>query len=236
LWQFGEFGYDISINFNGRTGVKPQKWEYLKDENRLKLFKVYAELIKIKTTQAAFQSKDFKESSSGLVKQIALNHSSMNVRIIANFGLSSENGIINFESTGKWYDYFTGTEINVTESNPSISLVAGEFHIYTNKKLPTPESNLVPWQGNVSTITANEITISDSKFQIFPNPTTDKISLKLNGEKTIISIEDLWGKTLFSTQTKDSEPSIDLSGYANGMYLLRTTQKGKTRTTKVIKN
>lgn len=236
LWQFGEFGYDISIDFNGRTGVKPQKWEYLKDENRLKLFKVYAELIKLKITQAAFQSKDFKESSGGFVKQIALNHSSMNVRIIANFGLGSENGIINFESTGKWYDFFTGTEINITESNPSISLAAGEFHIYTNKKLPTPEANLVPWQGKISTITANEITISDSKFQCYPNPTNDKISLKLNGEKTIISIEDLWGKTLFSTQTKDIEPSIDLSGYATGMYLLRTTQKGKTRTTKIIKN
>ena len=236
LWQFGEFGYDISIDFNGRTGVKPQKWEYLKDENRLKLFKVYAELIKLKTTQVAFQSKDFKESSGGLVKQIALNHSTMNVRIIANFGLNSENGIVNFGSTGKWYDYFTGSEITVTESNPNISLAADEFHIYTNKKLPTPEANLVPWQGNISTITANEITINDSKFQVFPNPTSDKISLKLNGEKTIISIEDLWGKTLFSTQTKDTEPSINLSGYANGMYLLRTTQKGKTRTTKIIKN
>jgi len=108
LWQFGEFGYDISIDFNSRTGNKPQKWEYLKDENRLKLFKVYSELIKLKTTQAAFNTKDFKESSSGLIKQVAMNHSSMNVRIIANFGLNAEIGNINFESTGKWFDYFTG--------------------------------------------------------------------------------------------------------------------------------
>lgn len=235
LWQFGEFGYDVNIDFNGRTGVKPQKWEYLKDVNRLKLFKVYAELIKLKTTQAAFLSKDFRESTSGIVKQVALNHPSMNVRIIANFGLGAEKGIINFESTGKWYDYFTGNEINISETNPEINLAAGEFHVFTTVKLPTPEANLVPWQG-ITTITANEIPIQNSRFQVYPNPTTDRVTLKLNGEKTQISLEDLWGKTLFTTQTKEIEPIIDLSNFPEGMYLIKTAQKGKTRTTKIIKN
>lgn len=235
LWQFGEFGYDVNIDFNGRTGIKPQKWEYLKDENRLKLFKVYAELIKLKTTQAAFSSKDFNESTGGVVKQVALNHSSMNVRIIANLSINNETANVNFESTGKWYDYFTGQEINVNEATPRVNLAAGEFHIFTNVKLPTPEANLVPWKGDF-TITANEISSNNSKFQIYPNPTTGKITLKLNGEKTKISIEDIWGKTLFQTENKEIEPSIDLSGYSSGMYFIRTIQKGKTRTTKVIKN
>ncbi|AFK04799.1 alpha amylase catalytic region [Emticicia oligotrophica DSM 17448] len=235
LWQFGEFGYDVNIDFNGRTGIKPQKWEYLKDENRLKLFKVYAELIKLKTTQVAFSSSDFTESSSGVVKQVGLNHSSMNVRIIANLGIGSESTNINFEKTGKWYDYFSGQEINVNEATPIVNLAAGEFHIFTNVNLPTPETNLVPWQGNF-TITANEITPNNSKFQIYPNPTTDKITLKLNGEKTQISLEDIWGKALYQIETKEIEPSIDLSGYTSGMYFIRTTQKGKSRTSKVIKN
>ena len=235
LWQFGELGYDISIDNNGRTGAKPLKWEYLKDNNRLKLFKVYAELIKLKTTQAAFLSKDFKESSNGTIKQTALNHSSMNVRIFANLGVNSEKGIINFESKGIWYDYFTGKELNLTETSPEISLVAGEFHVYTTIKLPTPEANLVPWQG-IGTITATEISMERGSFSIYPNPTNDKITLKLNGEKTQISVEDLWGKTLFSTQTKENEPSIDLSHFSAGIYLIKTTQKGKTSTTKVVKN
>ncbi len=236
VWQFGEFGYDVSINSNDRTGVKPQKWEYLKDPNRSKLFKVYAELIKLKTTEAAFLSKDFRESTSGIVKQVALNHSSMNVRIVANLGIGTEKGIINFESVGKWYDYFTGTELNITETNPEISLAAGEFHLYTNVKLPKPEANLVPWQGEMAKITANEPLGTNSKFQIYPNPTTDKITLKLNGENTKISIENSWGKILFSTQTKEIEPTIDLSDFSAGMYFIKTTQKGKTRTTKVVKN
>lgn len=164
----------------------------------------------------------------------------MNVRIIANLGINSETANINFESTGKWYDYFSGQEININEATPRMSLAAGEFHIFTNVKLPTPDTNLVPWQGNF-TITANEISSNNSKFQIsglplYPNPTTDKITLKLNGEKTKILIEDIWHKTLFQTETEEIEPSLDLTGYSSGMYFIRTIQKGKTRTTKVIKN
>jgi hypothetical protein len=169
------------------------------------------------------------------VKQVALNHSSMNVRVIANVGINSETANINFESTGKWYDYFSGQEINLNEATPRMSLAAGEFNIFTNVKLPTPKANLVPWQGNF-TITANEISSSNSKFQIYPNPTADKVTLKLNGEKTKISVEDIWGKNLFETETKEIEPSLDLTGYSSGMYFIRTIQKGKARTTKIIKN
>ena len=40
IWQFGELGYDISIDQNGRTGEKPIKWEYLTDVDRHKLYHV----------------------------------------------------------------------------------------------------------------------------------------------------------------------------------------------------
>jgi 1,4-alpha-glucan branching enzyme len=30
MWQFGELGYDVSIDENGRTGAKPIRWEYLR--------------------------------------------------------------------------------------------------------------------------------------------------------------------------------------------------------------
>ncbi len=30
IWQFGELGYDYSIDYNGRVGNKPIKWDYLR--------------------------------------------------------------------------------------------------------------------------------------------------------------------------------------------------------------
>lgn len=41
IWQFGELGYDFSIDFNGRVGNKPIKWDYYSDPPRNKLYKVF---------------------------------------------------------------------------------------------------------------------------------------------------------------------------------------------------
>ena len=60
IWQFGELGYDITIDQNGRTGRKPIKWEYFQDADRLKLYKTYSELIKLKTTQDIFKTANFQ--------------------------------------------------------------------------------------------------------------------------------------------------------------------------------
>ena len=38
LWQFQELGYDVSIDFNGRTGDKPIRWEYAQDPTRKALY------------------------------------------------------------------------------------------------------------------------------------------------------------------------------------------------------
>ena len=46
IWQFGEMGYDVSIEENGRTGKKPLHWEYLENKDRKALHDSYSRLIK----------------------------------------------------------------------------------------------------------------------------------------------------------------------------------------------
>ena len=48
IWQFGEMGYDISIEENGRTGRKPLHWEYLENEYRKALQETYTQLLKLR--------------------------------------------------------------------------------------------------------------------------------------------------------------------------------------------
>ena len=50
LWQFGEMGYDISIDENGRTGKKPVLWEY--QTERKSLVDIYTKLITLRTTHS----------------------------------------------------------------------------------------------------------------------------------------------------------------------------------------
>lgn len=48
VWQFGEVGYDESIEKNGRTGKKPLHPEYAEDESRRNLRNVYARLMELR--------------------------------------------------------------------------------------------------------------------------------------------------------------------------------------------
>ena len=48
IWQFGEMGYDVSIDENGRTGKKPLHWEYLDNDNRKSLVAVYTRMMDIR--------------------------------------------------------------------------------------------------------------------------------------------------------------------------------------------
>jgi 1,4-alpha-glucan branching enzyme len=135
LWQFGELGYDISINYNGRTGNKPIHWEYYTDTYRKEVYKVIAALTKLKR-YPALRSSNFTLNAGGLWKSINISDPSMNVTVIGNFNVTSASGNPNFANTGKWYDYLGGDSIVVTNTSSSISLSPGEFHIYTTVKIP----------------------------------------------------------------------------------------------------
>ncbi len=149
IWQFGELGYDISIDENGRTGKKPIKWEYQDDPNRKKVYQVFAALTKIKKEEAAFESDDFILNTSQALKRIEINHADMDVRVIGNFDVKTGSISPKFSKTGIWYDYFSGTEINVTDVDTSIQLAPGEYHIYTTKQLTTPNVISAPVASNV---------------------------------------------------------------------------------------
>jgi 1,4-alpha-glucan branching enzyme len=153
IWQFGELGYDISIDENGRTGRKPIKWDYLDDSNRLHLYQVFSALIKLKTQEVAFSSEDYNLNVAGALKHVEINHTDMDVRVIANFDVKAGTITPNFSKTGSWFDYFSGNEISVSDINMNVNLKAGEYRIYTTKPLVKPSIPTAP--------TASQLTISD---------------------------------------------------------------------------
>lgn len=58
IWQFGEVGYDISINDPDRTAAKPAHWEYYDDPARKMLFDAYRELIAFRKAYPRFFDSD----------------------------------------------------------------------------------------------------------------------------------------------------------------------------------
>ena len=166
LWQFGELGYDVSIDYNGRTGEKPVRWEYLNDGRRSNLYKVYQSLIKLKNDYDVFSTTNFTLDVGAYMKKINLYHSSMDAFIVGNFGVTQLSTNQNFSRIGWWYDYFSGDSVDVTNLSESITLEPGDFKIYTTTKLPTPEAGILLDVEKIE----NEIPTSFTLEQNYPNP------------------------------------------------------------------
>jgi glycosidase len=165
VWQFGELGYDYSINYNSdRTGPKPIRWDYYSNPNRYRLYSVYKELIGLKKNLAAFRSTDFTLDVGDSLKIIAINDPSMDVRVIGNFSVNKQKIDASFSKIGKWYDYFSGDSLDVTNIHQLIDLGISEYRIYTSVRLKkhdiitAPEAHNVTITGTIQTgsvLTAN---------------------------------------------------------------------------------
>ncbi len=147
IWQFGELGYDFSINHcpdgsidpDCRTSNKPVRWDYYFEKERRRLYKVYAALNKLKTENEAFSSVNYNYDVGGFGKRLIVEHSSMDVVVIANFDNEPLSFIPGFTKTGVWYDYFTGGSIVENNLSNPFTLEPGELRIYTTEPLPVPD-------------------------------------------------------------------------------------------------
>ncbi len=202
LWQFGELGYDYSIDYACRTCPKPIKWNYYTSvPDRLKLFKTYAALIKLKTNYPAFRTSNYDVSSWGIQKQIYINDPSMNVCIFGNFDVSDQNTYTGFQHTGKWYEYFSGDSLDVTNTQMTVILSAGEFRIFTDTKLPLPDLSIP--------VLSKGEEIPELNFAVFPNPMANQTEIRFSlekSEKVLFEIFDVSGNKIRTLENNNLPP------------------------------
>lgn len=134
IWQFGELGYDVSIDENGRTGEKPLKWDYLKDAKRYSLFAHYAKLIDWKRQNAIFRNGTVNHSVHGPLKYYVLKEAGQEVLVIGNFDVVTHNFTVPTDLQKSWHDNFAGATRD-WHSTSSIPLEAGEYYILSINKL-----------------------------------------------------------------------------------------------------
>jgi hypothetical protein len=77
---------------------------------------------------------------------------------------------------------------------------------------------------------------SDSQIVIYPNPTSDLITITSKMEMSKIEIFDLEGRFIQTFTTKYGVNEIDFSRLSNGIYMLRIEINGISIIRKVIKN
>lgn len=240
IWQFGELGYDISIDLNGRTGEKPILWIYYTIPERLRLYNFFKVLNNLRNTEEVFSTTDFAYSLAAKQKSIQLNSTALKVNILGNFDVASASILPAFQQTGKWYEYFTDDSIIVASVNDPITLKPGEYRMYTTKRLKSPK--------NILGAAEKTYLLQDHFATVYPNPSSRdfKFKIEINNPAPVkIIIHDFSGKPVRQIDydatigqeivTWDGNTSSG-SEAPKGLYLARIIAGNRNETIRLIKN
>ena len=217
IWQFGELGYDISIDENGRAGNKPILWNYFDVPERKNIYTIWSQLIQLKLKYAIFETSDFTldVSNSNGLKKIHLTNASatdiQNVVVIGNFGVTTQSISPFFQQTGTWYNLLDdNATVIVTSTTASMSLAPGEFKVYGNN--PATLSNVNPEIEFVSPI------------NVYPNPAKSNFSLS---NKTLeVELYDVTGKQVKKYTNEIIKTNLfEVSELNKGIYFIRLKNK-----------
>lgn len=239
IWQFGELGYDVSINTcsdgttirdDCRTAAKPLRWDYYQNADRLKLYKVYTELFRLRASVPAFTTTDFTTDLSETVKRLTVRSTSGSAFLIGNFDTRPQTVPLGVPNTGTWYHHFSGQAVQISDVSQSVTLEPGAFHLYTTTKQTTPESGLLPFAvvpGLVTTL--NEPSVS--AVTLSPNPVHDQTMVMINGAYrglVDLTVTDAAGRITrhlqFSKTADRLQQPVNLQTVQAGTYFITVKQ------------
>jgi len=222
IWQFGELGYDYSINHcqdgtidpGCRTDPKPIRWDYYEDWRRKRVYDVYSLLANLKQEHDVFRTDDYSLSLNGAMKRIHLNHESNNVTILGNFGVVAGDINPNFQETGTWHEYFSRDQLVVDDINQSITLQPGEYRLYSSVEFPDhglPLSN-------------REIDAPETgQVKVYPNPARDILQVDAINQIKMIEIIDILGKTMLQIHPGNRTATLNVEHLHSGIYFVRVS-------------
>lgn len=223
LWQFGELGYDFSINrcVNGevnncRLDRKPIRWDYRMDDRRKQLFDVFAQMIELKKTDELFKTDDFALDVAGPMKTIRLHDEGRHALVIGNFDVTERIADISFDQDGMWYDFFTGDSILVVDGRHTITMAPGEYFLFFNDRQ------------NITT-TIPTLESLGIRVNIFPNPADQFVTVSVNGklepsihlELLSLSGKQLLSRTISNYSSDDHKEIINVSELSRGVFIIR---------------
>jgi len=244
LWQFGELGYDYSINYcsngtinnNCRLDPKPIRWDYLNDSRRKAVYDTYSSLINLRYHpwyKDAFITGTIDKSLNGATKWIRVSSGdTSHLVVVGNFDVTPQFVTVTFPTAGTWYDYLENTTITTTATAQSLSLAPGEYHVYVNRNV-----------NNVTTTPVVNVPLNNDRLdaKLYPNPASSNFIIEVNvpqSSQVAVQLYNRLGQDAGSLyagflQKGTHQLSLKRTNVSNGSYYLKITTKTATKTIQI---
>jgi PKD repeat protein len=145
------------------------------------------------------------------------------------------------DTTGAAYPYTdSGGIVSITGLDSAIYSTYPRAYFYFYNwvvKEPDCASQRVPLVASILSTGINEVS-ADMSFTLYPNPATNDVVLQTNqtGNGTVYTVKNILGQTLLSGNVEAAQTHIDLSAFANGIYLIELNQGEQTAVKKLVIN
>ncbi|HEX8548779.1 MAG TPA: Ig-like domain-containing protein [Cytophagaceae bacterium] len=147
----------------------------------------------------------------------------------------------NDNSTWVTLDTRTDESWNARKQTKRYSFVNNQPYSYYKWEISAVKSGNViqaaEFKFSQSSVTAYEVGEATSRIDIYPNPSSDFINIKLDGgDDASMEIVDLHGNTIMTSKiTGQREYKFDLSSLRKGSYLVTVLTRKTTKTIKFVK-
>ena len=147
------------------------------------------------------------------------------VVIVGNFGVTVTTVTPGFPSAGTWHEVFSGAELAVSDAGMSLALRPGEYRIYTDVRVETPDGNL----GAVAGEGTPDSPFPEGLVSVSPNPTASRASARIEVTTTrhvTLEVYDTLGRRVATLADREFAPgrhdiAFDTAGLPAGVYLVR---------------
>ena len=137
---------------------------------------------------------------------------------------------------GPYVDLTTGFATYTYNWDQTVSGIA-LMQLQFGKSSGTVTIDNVSFVNNGESSSLSVGTLKDvDKLKMYPNPAKDKLTIE-GSEGAVITIYNMLGSLVYSTNLKSNQETIDLSGLSNALYMVKIFHNGVTTTAQqLVKN
>lgn len=129
---------------------------------------------------------------------------------------------------------------NASGANGNVSYTVGQNAYTTNTGSSGSVAQGVQQPFEIQTLLGRDIFNINLKMSVYPNPTTNLLSLEITNyslDNVRYDLFDANGRLILSNKVVNAVTSLRMDLYPNAIYLLNITENSKTiKTFKIIKN